>query len=411
MKKSSYQGTKYACYIGYVVQAVINNLAPLLFVIFSKTFDISLQKISLLITINFITQTLVDIASVKFVDTVGYRILAVASQGVTFAGLVSMAFLPNILPDPYIGILISIILCAIGSGLTEVIISPIVESIPGEKKTSEMSLLHSFYCWGQVSVVTITTLIIRLTGDSLWYIAPVIWSVLPFINTFNFLSVPMVKTLTKEEKTPFSKMLMSKKFMLSLIIMLGAGACELAMSQWSSYFAETGLKVSKVTGDLLGPCLFAVFMGLGRTLFGFYGEKVNIKKVLTICAGFCIVCYVGVSVVKSPVISLAFCALTGLGVSVMWPGTFSLTSRMFPKGGGSMFGILALAGDLGCTLGPWVVSFMTVFAKDAATDGEALKTGLGFAAIFPIVMVLSIFFLKKSDKNIDNSNNNDIINA
>ena len=411
MKKRTFQSTKHACYTGYIVQAVINNLAPLLFVIFSGKFGITLEKLTVLITVNFITQMLVDFISVKFVDQLGYRILAVASQAVTFVGLISMSVLPGVLPEPYIGIIISIILNAIGSGLTEVIISPIVESIPGEKKTSEMSLLHSFYCWGQVLVVVVTTLLIKIIGDDYWYIVPALWALMPLVNTFNFLTVPLTKTLSKEEKTPLGKILLSKQFILSLIIMICAGASELAMSQWSSYFAETGLKVSKVTGDLLGPCMFAAFMGMGRTVFGFNGEKINIKTVLSVCAALCAACYLGTSLINQPIISLILCALTGLGVSVMWPGTFSLTSKMFPKGGGSMFGILALAGDTGCTLGPWFVSFMSLNISDNSSDGEALKKGLLFGAVFPIIMIVSILILKFNEKSVDKKSNSDIISA
>lgn len=401
MKHRTYQSTKYACYTGYVVQAVINNLAPLLFVIFSKRFEITLERLSVLITINFITQTIIDVASVKFVDKIGYRILSVLSQAVTFLGLTSMAVLPIVLPNPYTGIVISIMLCAIGSGLTEVIISPIVESIPGEKKTSEMSLLHSFYCWGQVLTVIVTTLLIKVFGEKYWFIAPAFWAFIPLFNSINFSTVPLEKTLSKEEKTPLGKLLLSYNFIFSVIIMLCAGASELAMSQWSSYFAETGLKVSKVTGDLLGPCLFAVFMGIGRTIFGFNGEKLKIKSALTACAVLCAVCYIGTSISNIPLISLFFCALTGLGVSIMWPATFSLAARMFPKGGGSMFGILALAGDLGCAFGPWLVSYISIAVSSGSADGEALKHGLGYGAVFPIIMIFAVIMLGIKEKSID----------
>lgn len=411
MRQRTYQSTKNACYLGYVVQAVINNLAPLLFVIFSESFNISLERLSVLITVNFITQTAVDIASVKFVDKIGYRILSVLSQAVTFFGLVGMAVLPNIMADPYYGIIISIILCAVGSGLMEVIISPIVESIPGEKKTSEMSLLHSFYCWGQVLVVSVTTLLIKVIGKKYWYIAPAFWAIMPMINSINFSTVPLAKTLSKEEKTPLGKMLLSYQFIISMIIMLCAGASELAMSQWSSYFAETGLKVSKVTGDLLGPCLFAVFMGIGRTLFGFHAEKLKIKNALTVCAALCAAAYIGTSLIEIPVLSLLLCALTGLGVSIMWPATFSLVAKMFPKGGGSMFGLLALAGDMGCTLGPWLVSCISIAVSGGSADGEALKKGLGFGALFPIVMIISVLILKFKEKSIDKNSSSDIINS
>lgn len=410
MKKRTFNGTKAACYTGYLVQGIINNIAPLLFVIFSDRFSISLDRLALLITINFATQLIVDTLSIKFADIIGYKKLAVVSQGIAFIGLVCLGVLPNVMENTYLGIVISIVLSAIGSGITEVIISPIVESIPGEKKTAEMSLLHSFYCWGQVTVVLLTTIMIKIFGNNLWYIAPIIWSVIPLINTVNFIGVPIQPNLTKEEKTPFLKLLFSKQFILCIVIMICSGASEIGMSQWSSYFAEAGLKVSKMTGDLLGPCLFAVFMGTGRMIFGFIGEKINLKIALCFSAGLCALCYLGTSFISNSVLSLLVCALTGITVSVMWPATLSLAARLFPKGGGSMYSILALSGDTGCTLGPWFISFMTIRISQDASAGDALKSGLGFGALFPILMIFAISMLRLK-KSIDKKSDNAIINS
>ena len=409
MKNRTFTGTKFACYTGYIVQGIINNIAPLLFVIFSDKFNITLEKLSLLITINFATQLVVDTLSIKFVDKIGYKPLAIISQGIAFLGLASLGILPNILQNSYLGIVISIMLSAIGSGITEVIISPIVESIPGEKKTAEMSLLHSFYCWGQVTVVLLTTIMIKVFGNDLWFAAPVIWSIIPLVNTINFIGVPIKPNLTNEEKTPFFKMLFSKQFILLIIIIICSGASEIGMSQWSSYFAEAGLKVSKMTGDLLGPCLFAVLMGTGRMVFGFIGEKINIKTALCASALLCAACYLGTCFINNSVISLLTCAITGITVSIMWPATLSLAARLFPKGGGSMYSVLALSGDTGCTLGPWFISFMTIKMSADATSGDALKIGLGFGALFPILMVLAISMLNISKKSIDKHSNSAII--
>lgn len=409
MKNRTFLGTKVACYTGYLVQGIINNIAPLLFVIFSEKFDINLSKLSLLITINFATQLFVDTISIKFVDKIGYKPLAIISQGIAFVGLACLGILPNIMSNPYIGIVISIMLSAIGSGITEVIISPIIESIPGEKKTAEMSLLHSFYCWGQVTVVLLTTMMIKFLGNDLWFVAPIIWSIFPLINTINFLGVPIKPNLTSEEKTPFLKMLFSKHFLLLIVIMICSGASEIGMSQWSSYFAETGLKVSKMTGDLLGPCLFAVLMGLGRMIFGFIGEKINLKSALSASAFLCAICYLGTCLVNNPVVSLLTCAVTGITVSIMWPATLSMAARFFPKGGGSMYSVLALSGDTGCTIGPWFISFMTIKISTDASTGDALKTGLGFGALFPILMIMAIAILNTSKKSIDKCRNSDII--
>ncbi len=410
MRNRTFTGTKIACYTGYIVQGIINNIAPLLFVIFSDKFDISLDRLALLITINFATQLIVDTISIKFADVIGYKILAVVSQGIAFLGLTCLGILPNIMEDSYVGIVISIVLSAIGSGITEVIISPIIESIPGEKKTAEMSLLHSFYCWGQVTVVLLTTIMIKLLGNALWYIAPIIWAVIPFINTINFISVPVQPNLSKEEKTPFLKLLFSKQFVLCILIMICAGASEIGMSQWSSYFAETGLNVSKMTGDLLGPCLFAVLMGTGRMLFGFVGEKINLKIALSLSAGLCALCYLGTSIINNAVASLLICAFTGITVSIMWPATLSLAARLFPKGGGSMYSVLALSGDTGCTIGPWFISFVSLQFSQGINNGSALKYGLGFGAIFPILMIVGILMLRIK-KPIDKNSHNAIINS
>ena len=411
MKNRTFTGTKIACYTGYIVQGIINNIAPLLFVIFSDKFNITLEKLSLLITINFATQLVVDTLSIKFVDKIGYKPLAIISQGIAFLGLASLGILPNILQNSYLGIVISIMLSAIGSGITEVIISPIVESIPGEKKTAEMSLLHSFYCWGQVTVVLLTTIMIKVFGNDLWFVAPIIWSIIPLVNTINFIGVPIKPNLTNEEKTPFFKMLFSKQFILLIIIMICSGASEIGMSQWSSYFAEAGLKVSKMTGDLLGPCLFAVLMGTGRIVFGLIGEKINLKTALSASALLCAACYLGTCFINNSVISLLTCAITGITVSIMWPATLSLAARLFPKGGGSMYSVLALSGDTGCTLGPWFISFMTIKMSADATSGDALKIGLGFGALFPILMVLAISMLNISKKSIDKHSNSAIIKS
>ena len=409
MKTRTFTGTKIACYTGYVVQGIINNIAPLLFVIFSNKFDITLEKLSLLITINFATQLIVDTVSIKFVDLIGYKPLAIVSQGIAFLGLSCLGILPNIMKNSYIGIVISIILSAIGSGITEVIISPIIESIPGEKKTSEMSLLHSFYCWGQVFVVLLTTIMIKLFGENLWFIPPMLWAIIPLVNTINFISVPIQPNLTKEEKIPFIKLLFNKQFLLCIIIMICSGASEIGMSQWSSYFAEEGLNVTKMTGDLLGPCLFAIFMGTGRMVFGFIGEKINLKVALYFSAGLCALCYLGTCFINSPIISLLTCSITGITVSIMWPATLSLAARLFPNGGGSMYSVLALSGDTGCTIGPWFISYMSIkFSSDIVT-GEALKTGLGFGALFPLLMIITISLLHLKKCGIDNNNHSDII--
>ena len=341
-KTQNFKSTVFACYRGYITQGIVNNLSPLFFVLFQNKFGISYSLISALILCNFVTQVITDMLSVKYVDRIGYRKSAVIAHALAFLGLVMQGTLPNVLPAPYVGLVLATIVNGVGGGLIEVIISPIVDSCPGDAKASAMSLLHSFYCWGQVGVVLITTLLLRLIGEDLWFIIPILWSLLPLYNLFRFLKVPLTPTVPEEEKTPLKTLFTSKIFLVALLLMLCAGASELAMSQWSSLFAERALGVTKVIGDLLGPCLFAVFMGIGRTIYGVWGEKIHLTGAMVFCAALCILCYLGTALFENPWLSLLSCALCGFSVSLMWPGTFSLTSAAYPKGGTAMFGILAV---------------------------------------------------------------------
>lgn len=405
MVNRTFKGTTVACYIGYFVQAIINNLSPILFIIYREQLGISLNAIGNLILINFLSQTVVDILSVKIVDRIGYKKIILASHAFACAGLVCLAVLPRsgVMP-PFGALAFATVLSALGSGMIEVTISPIVDAIPSDRKQADMSLLHSFYCWGQMAVVALSTLFIRIIGNSYWYILPLLWSLIPLGNLLNFSTLPFPKTLKEDEKTPVRKLLTSKNFIIAMVLMLCAGASELAMSQWSSYFAETGLGVGKFTGDLLGPCLFAVFMGAGRLLFGIYGHKMNLQKALFACAVLCIICYTVTSLSPLPLLSLFTCALTGLSISLFWPGTFSLVSERYPKGGASMFGILAILGDLGCSLGPSMVSYISTAAQTANTamsDGEALKIGLSFGNIFPILIIVGLLLLKNDKRPVD----------
>lgn len=405
MVNRTFKGTTIACYIGYFVQAIINNLSPILFIIYREQLGISLNAIGNLILINFLSQTVVDILSVKIVDRIGYKKIILASHAFACAGLVCLAVLPcsGVMP-PFGALAFATVLSALGSGMIEVTISPIVDAIPSDRKQADMSLLHSFYCWGQMAVVALSTLFIRVIGDRYWYILPLLWSLIPLGNLLNFSTLPFPKNLKEDEKTPVRKLLTSKNFIIAMVLMLCAGASELAMSQWSSYFAEAGLGVGKFTGDLLGPCLFAVFMGAGRLLFGIYGHKMNLQKALFACAVLCIICYTVTSLSPLPLLSLFTCALTGLSISLFWPGTFSLVSERYPKGGASMFGILAILGDLGCSLGPSMVSYISTAAQTANTamsDGEALKIGLSFGNIFPILIIVGLLLLKNDKRPVD----------
>lgn len=407
-KTQNFKNTVFACYRGYITQGIVNNLSPLFFVLFQNKFGISYSLISALILCNFVTQVITDMLSVKYVDRIGYRKSAVIAHALAFLGLVMQGTLPNVLPAPYVGLVLATIVNGVGGGLIEVIISPIVDSCPGDAKASAMSLLHSFYCWGQVGVVLITTLLLRLIGEDLWFIIPILWSLLPLYNLFRFLKVPLMPTVPEEEKTPLKTLFTSKIFLVALLLMLCAGASELAMSQWSSLFAERALGVTKVIGDLLGPCLFAVFMGIGRTIYGVWGEKIHLTGAMVFCAALCILCYLGTALFENPWLSLLSCALCGFSVSLMWPGTFSLTSAAYPKGGTAMFGILAVLGDVGCSVGPALMGAVSGAVSGNANiaasfpnltaDQLGLKSGMLFSAVFPAFILIGVLLLTRFHK-------------
>lgn len=402
--KLTYRHTLAACYIGYITQAIVNNLPPLLFMTFHNIFGISLEKIAVLITANFIMQTAVDIASPKIVGLLGVRGSMITAHLCTAAGFSMMGVFPYLLPDPFAGLLLSSALNSVGGGLTEVLVSPIVDSLPGEAKSSAMSLLHSFYCWGQVLVVLLSTVFFGLAGIDSWRVLTALWAIIPFVNVFLIAKAPLCPfTEDGAEELPLKKLFGSRLFLLFCVLMLSAGASELAASQWASLFAEAGLKVSKAAGDLLGPCMFAVLMGTARLLYGIFGKRIKLIPVISASSILCAASYAVMVFAPMPQLSLAGCAVCGLSVGIMWPGVFSLASENFKDGGTAMFSALALAGDIGCAAGPGLVGIFVKLAEngspllfggtDAASSG--LKTGLLFAAVFPVVMLVGMRLLSK----------------
>lgn len=385
----TFRHTKYAAYIGYITQAIVNNLAPLLFVSFQREFSLSLDRISVLITMNFGVQIITDIIAAKYVDRIGYRPACVIAHIFAALGLVGYGVLPFVI-SPYAGLLICSAVCAIGGGLTEVVISPVVEALPGDEKESAMSLLHSFYCWGQVLVVLLSTLYFSLIGVERWRFLSVIWAAIPLFNIFLFCKVPIRHLNENGESMPVRKLFCKKVFWLFIILMICAGASELAMSQWASLFAEEGLGVSKTFGDLLGPCAFAALMGISRTVYGLFGSKMNLRRFIFGSGILCVISYLTAVFAPVPFVSLMGCAVCGLSVGIMWPGTYSIAARRYEQGGTAMFAVLALAGDVGCTSGPVLAGFV----GNASDD---LKNGLLAAALFPAIMVIGIAFLRKND--------------
>lgn len=391
--KTNYKPTIYACFVGYIVQAIINNFAPLLFLTFQDSYGIPLSKITFLVTFNFLFQLAVDLIAAVVIDKIGYRVAAVAAHVFAAAGLISMAFLPELMPDPFVGLMISVVIYALGGGLLEVLISPMVEACPTDNKEVAMSLLHSFYCWGHVGVVLLSTLFFVTVGIEHWKVLAIIWAVVPIINGIAFLRVPIAKLLSDEDKGMSIKELVSgKAFWIFILLMFCAGSCEQAVSQWASAFAEKGLNISKTLGDLAGPMLFAICMGTSRVLYSKIGEKLRLRKAMVFCGLLCLGSYLLIFLSPLPLLGLIGCGICGFSVGLLWPGTFSLAAVGLPRGGTAMFALLALAGDLGCSMGP------TLVGRVSAAAGDDLKKGILAAIVLPVMLLVALGMNKRAEK-------------
>lgn len=380
----AYKGTKIACYTGYIVQAIVANLAPLLFITFNRTFDISLTKITFLSGFNFAVQLLVDLIAARYAERLGYRKSVILSQIFAAAGMISYGTLPYLLGNRFAGLLIATALCAVGGGLIEVLVSPIVESCPSDSKSGSMSLLHSFYCWGQAAVVLLSTLFFTVCGIDNWRILTVIWAVVPIVNAFTFTRVPVPQPVEEGAAMSAKQLFSSRGFGILILLMICSGAAELAISQWASAFAEAALNVNKTVGDLMGPCLFAILMGVSRAFYSVFSRRTGLVRFMAVSGILCFIGYLTASLSPFPALSLAGCALCGFSVGIFWPGTLSIAARVCPNGGTFMYGILALAGDVGCVCGTGFVGFIS------GMFGDDLKKGILCASVFPILMFIGL---------------------
>lgn len=388
--KNGYNKTLYACFIGYVVQAVVNNFVPLLFLTFQSSYGIPLTKITLLVVFNFGLQLLIDLISARFIDKIGYRASMILAHICAALGLVLLTVLPELFADPFHGILLSVMIYAIGGGLLEVLVSPIVEACPTDNKEKAMSLLHSFYCWGHVGVVLVSTLFFQTFGVGNWKVLAVLWALIPAVNIFLFARVPIASLINEDEEGFSYRELASRKiFWIFMLLMVCSGSCEQAVSQWASTLAEKGLGVSKTIGDLAGPMLFAVLMGTSRLLYGKYGEKINLEKAMALSGICCVTSYLLIGLVPLPAVGFIGCGLCGFSVGILWPGTFSMASASLKRGGTLMFALLALAGDLGCGGGPAVVGMVS------GRMGDNLKIGILSALVFPALLLCGIFAYRR----------------
>ena len=390
MHRDQYKPTIYACFTGYIVQAIVNNFAPLLFVTLQNTYQIPLGKITMLITVNFGVQLLVDFLSAFWVDKIGYRKSILAAHICATVGSVGLAVFPGVLPNAYAGLLAAVVIYAIGGGLIEVLISPIMESCPTGNKEKAMSLLHSFYCWGQVAVVLLTTVFFQWVGIQNWRILACVWALVPLGNVILFARVPMAPLVEEGAKSISpGQVLRTPLFWILAGMMVCAGASELSVSQWASTFVEQGLQVSKAVGDLAGPMAFAVLMGCARLFYGKFGDRMNLERFMIGSGILCVLSYLGITLVPSPVVSLAACGICGLSVGIMWPGTFSMAAATLKNGGTMVFALLALAGDLGCSGGPTLAGLV------AQRMGGDLKIGILAAVCFPLLLIAGILLCRK----------------
>lgn len=392
MTALNYQKTKIACYLGFITQAISANFAPLLFLKFHHDYQISLGNIAWISTCFFFTQLLIDLFCAKFVDRIGYRVCVVASEVCSAAGLIGLAFLPEIFPNPLAGILCSVILYAMGSGLIEVLCSPIIEACPFDNKEATMSLLHSFYCWGAVGTILISTIFFLIFGIESWKWLAVLWALIPVVNIYNFATCPIEYLVDEENGMKVTELFRKPLFWIAICLMICSGASELAMAQWASAYAEAALGLSKTIGDLAGPCMFAVAMGISRVIFGKYGERIDLMKFMASSGILCVICYFLTALSSNPILGLIGCIVCGFSVGIMWPGTISISSKEFPMGGTAMFALLAMAGDLGGSIGPGIVGRVTQSA------GNNIQVGMGVGLVFPFILLIMLFILYTKKK-------------
>ena len=390
--QKNYRKTLLACYLGFITQAITANFAPLLFLKFHTDYSISLGQIALIPTVFFLTQLAVDLFCARFVDKIGYRRSVVASEVASALGLAGLAVIPELFADPFIGIMICVFIYAIGSGLIEVLVSPIVEACPFERKDAVMSLLHSFYCWGSVGVILLSTLFFAAFGIRHWKALACIWALVPLYNIYNFATCPIERLTEEGQGMTIGGLFRTPLFWLAIVLMVCAGASELAMAQWASAYTEAALGFTKTMGDLAGPCLFAVTMGISRVIYGKQGGKVNLVYYMMGSGALCLCCYLLASLSSRPLFGLIGCICCGFSVGIMWPGTISIISPRLPKGGTAMFALLAMAGDLGGAFGPSLVGTITQRA------GDNLQTGMLAGSVFPLVLVLTLLLLVRRER-------------
>ena len=397
MSQVSYKKTKIACYLGYVTQAISINLLPLLYLTFQNEFSVSLSQLGFLATLLFAVQMAVDLLATRFGKYVSYRWGSVAACALSALGLVLMCVLPKWMPHFYVGVMLATVILSIGGGLTEVLISPLVDAIPEEGKVGEMSLLHSFYCWGVVAVILFSTAFFALVGVSYWRWLVLLWSLVPAVTAVMFACIPIPpKTEEVHSHRSAPSVVRYGLFWVLMALMVFSGASEMAPAQWASFFAENNLGIPKAVGDLLGPCAFAVFQGLSRVVFSRMARRRDPRRILAWHAVGCLVAYAVIVLAPHPLLSLFGFCMCGWFVGPMWPGILSLCATRFPAGGTAMFAALALCGDVGCAAAPMMIGAVTDRLVTADwLSSSAMRGGFAVCMVFPALLVVGLWLLRK----------------
>ena len=402
---SKYKLTKNACHLTGMSMAVTANLSPILFVTFKEMYNLSYTLLGLLVVVNFFTQLFIDLVFTFFSKYFNIHKTVRTTPFVVFCGLVLYAVLPKIFPHmAYIWIAMGTVVFSVASGLSEVLLSPVIAAIPSENPDREMSKLHSMYAWGVVGVVILSTIFITIFGEENWMYLALIWSAIPFVAFLMFLKAefPQMENFEKGEK---ETVIFNKGIVLCVLCIFLGGAAECTMSQWASGFIENAVGVPKIYGDVLGVALFALLLGAGRTLYSKYGK--NIINVLLYGMLGASLCYFTASITLNPVVGVVACAMTGIFTSMLWPGTLIYVEEKFKNVGVAVYALMAAGGDMGASLAPQLLGIisdkfsmteLSVRISDMFSIGAeqvSMRAGLLITGFFPVAGVFCILYMKR----------------
>ena len=399
---------KSACYTVSVTMALVSNVPPLLFLTFREMYGISFSLLGLLVVVNFATQLGIDLVFSFFSDKFDIPKTVRTMPILTVAGLVIFSLVPTFFPNlAYAGLVVGTILCAVSSGLAEVLISPIVASLPADDPEREMSALHSVYAWGVVGVVIFSTLFLLVFGKENWNILMLIFIIVPVLSSVLYSMTDITCVESEEGSGGLLGIFKNPMLWLSFFAIFLGGAAEVTMAQWSSGYLEQALGIPKVWGDVFGVAVFALTLGIGRTMYAKIGK--NISKILTLGGIGAVICYLTAAFTSNPIIGLIACGFTGLCTAMLWPGNLMVVAERFPTGGVFIYAMMAAGGDLGASVAPQLVGVitdlaslspsLTAFASDLGlTSGQlGMKLGMIIGALFPLIGIFFYFgFWKKS---------------